>query len=424
MAAGIYRASAWPNGGASRWEKHFTLKNGVAIYGGFAGTEDPANFNLDNRDFENNETILSGYHPGTFLIPPYRVYHIFYHPEGTDLDKTAVLDGFTISGGKADGDEFPHNAGGGMYNEKSSPKLVNLKFTNNEAGFGGGLSNNSFSNPELSSVTFSGNQAVQGGGIFNRESSNPVLSNVTISNNQAIWGGGIWNTASNPILTDVTIVSNFASNSGGGINNTVSSPTMTNMVICNNLASNNGGGMYNYLSEPNMTNVTVSSNLADYGGGIYNRESSPILLNVTIAGNKAYEDLGWGMLNDESSPIIRNSIFWANGGEGREIKNIGNSLLHVSFSIVQEGGWLFITDDPQIRTLADNGGATLTHAIPRNSPAYAIPKAAGDGNWNGAPDTDQRGFRRAMTGFRAIGAYEDAGLVQPGVLMLLLDEDE
>ena len=77
---------------------HFTLKNGVAVYGGFGGTEDPTTFNLEYRDFEINETILSGINPGIpFHIPPYRVYHVFYHPEGTNLDETAVLDGFTIS---------------------------------------------------------------------------------------------------------------------------------------------------------------------------------------------------------------------------------------------------------------------------------------------------------------------------------------
>ena len=38
----------------------FQLINGVAIYGGFDGTEDPATFDLADRDFVANETILSG----------------------------------------------------------------------------------------------------------------------------------------------------------------------------------------------------------------------------------------------------------------------------------------------------------------------------------------------------------------------------
>src|SRR5690606_26465970 len=39
---------------------HFRMKDGVEIYGGFAGDEDPTDFDLNERDFELNETILSG----------------------------------------------------------------------------------------------------------------------------------------------------------------------------------------------------------------------------------------------------------------------------------------------------------------------------------------------------------------------------
>lgn len=420
VASGTYWPVHYPNGGSSNREMHFTLKNGVAIYGGFAGIENPAIFNLDDRDFQTNETILSGHHPGEpFHIPPYRVYHVFYHPEGTDLDETAILDGFTISGGKADGYTGLHDAGGGMFNRSSSPNLTNLQFINNEARAGGGIENNSDSNPVMTNLMISYNEAVQGGGISNTFS-NPLMSNVVISYNQSTFGGAMSNHYGHPIVTDVSIFNNVVTGDGGGISNFHSNPVITNMVIYNNLASRNGGGIYNQYSNPIMTNVTVSTNLADYGGGIYNKESNPVLLNMTIAGNKAYEDLGWGMLNNESNPVIKNSIFWANGGEDREIAKIGNSLLDVSFCIVQEGGWLFMTDDPQLQNLADNGGFTKTHAIPRNSPAYAIPKSAG-GNWNGAPDTDQRGARRSPGGLRAIGAYEDSRLVQPGVIMLLME---
>jgi len=40
----------------------FQLRNNVSLYGGFAGieTESPAAFNLANRDFTTNQTILSG----------------------------------------------------------------------------------------------------------------------------------------------------------------------------------------------------------------------------------------------------------------------------------------------------------------------------------------------------------------------------
>jgi hypothetical protein len=58
--------------------------------------------------------------------------------------------------------------------------------------------------------------------------------------------------------------------------------------------------------------------------------------------------------------------------------------------------------DPQLLPLADNGGATRTHAIPPNSPA--IDAGANPGQLA----TDQRGgeFVRAFDGVADIGAYE------------------
>ena len=62
------------------------MVNGVAIYGGFAGTEEPATFDLDDRDLTANETILSG-DIGTPGNNADNCYHVFYHPEGTNLDR-------------------------------------------------------------------------------------------------------------------------------------------------------------------------------------------------------------------------------------------------------------------------------------------------------------------------------------------------
>ncbi len=138
VAAGRYSPTSWPNGeidSATR-EIHFSLKNGVTVYGGFAGTETL----LNKRDVDANKTILSG-DIGTEGDDSDNCYHVFYHPEDTDLDATAVLDGFTISGGKADITDHPgseHSYGGGMYNDKSSPMLTNCTFSGDFAGYDGG----------------------------------------------------------------------------------------------------------------------------------------------------------------------------------------------------------------------------------------------------------------------------------------------
>ena len=90
-------------------EATFQLKYGVAIYCGFAGTETA----LAQRNVQNNVTILSG-DIGVADDPNDNCYHVFYHPPGTDLDATAVLDGFTVTGGNANASFFPGNVGAGI----------------------------------------------------------------------------------------------------------------------------------------------------------------------------------------------------------------------------------------------------------------------------------------------------------------------
>jgi hypothetical protein len=57
------------------------------------------------------------------------------------LNSTAIIDGFTIKGGNADGSgsisysglNFYQNVGGGMFNASSSPTLTNVTFSGNSA---------------------------------------------------------------------------------------------------------------------------------------------------------------------------------------------------------------------------------------------------------------------------------------------------
>ena len=68
--------------------------------------------------------------------------------------------------------------GGGIYNTTSNPTLVNVVFAGNEAcnNQGGGICNYMGSSASLTNVTFSGNTAPYGGGMFNNNSS-PTLVN-------------------------------------------------------------------------------------------------------------------------------------------------------------------------------------------------------------------------------------------------------
>ena len=276
----------------------FTLKDGVAVYGGFAGTET----SLNQRDWQTNVTVLSGdidqndtvdvngVVTSAMDIAGNNAYHVV---TGGGTNNTAVLDGFVITAGNAN---IPlDDAGGGMYNNNSSPTLRNLIFSGNAANSGGGMANLNSSNPTLTNVTFSGNAADFGGGMYNENSSNPTLTNVTFSGNDANSnGGGMFNQSSSPTLTNVAFIGNTAGSWGGGMDNIAnSSPTLTNVIFSGNAASFQGGGMGSFFSSLTLTNVTFSGNTAgSSGGGMEHGNSNSTLTNVIMWGNTAPSSAG------------------------------------------------------------------------------------------------------------------------------------
>lgn len=338
----------------------FSLAGGALIYGGFDGTET----HRDERDWQSNVTILSGdidnndaNADGNFIaetpadIQGSNSYHVLF---ADTTSGGAVLDGFVITAGQANGAAFTHQVdGGGIYNRDNNLALENLTFSGNTAvEYGGGLYNtltdfltlqnitfshntvttlgggggmhNRYSNPTLTNVTFSDNSAPvnsTGGGLDNQFTSSPTLLHVTFNNNSAGWGGGMYNyNNSAPTLTDVTFTANSATGSSGGAggglyNSNASSPTLTDITFSNNFATNGGGGMFNSIdSAPQLTNVIFSNNTVQnwYGGGFYNSSGDPLLVNVLFFGNSTRAG-GGGMYSDgDCLPDLRNVTFSGN----------------------------------------------------------------------------------------------------------------
>ena len=351
----------------------FQMKNGVAIYGGFAGGETE----LGQRDWEANETILSGDLNGDdgpdFANNGENSYHVFYHYV-LFLDQTAVLDGFTVSGGNANGPS-PHDTGGGMLNQFfGSPALINVTFSGNSGFRGGGMLNYDNSSPALTNCIFSQNHAFgtdpesrrgRGGGIYNEEDSSPALTNCTFSGNSAdLRGGGMYNDEdSSPTLTDCIFSGNSANLRGGGMYNFYSAPVLTNATFSQNNAygsttPDGGGGIYSesdpYNEEgpaPTLTNCTFSGNSANYGGGMSNNSASPVLTNCTFSGNSAGVD-GGGIKVLGSGPTLTNCTFSGNSagtrGGGFWISGSRPTLTNCTFSgnsAGTEGGGMYISPE-------------------------------------------------------------------------------
>ncbi|BCS95388.1 hypothetical protein DSLASN_10200 [Desulfoluna limicola] len=192
---GLYTPTWAPNlsGETDPRANHFSLKKGVAVYGGFTGTES----SIEERVVDMNTTIFSGEIQSSLTTDNIR--HIFYHPESLGLDATARLDRVTISSGNADGEGI-HGQGGGMLNLSASPTLRLCRFENNRAGSGGALFNND-SSPELVQCLLYGNETLA---IANRNNSHPAVVNTTLTANV----GGISNDATSSVRLESSIVWN------------------------------------------------------------------------------------------------------------------------------------------------------------------------------------------------------------------------
>ncbi len=203
VAAGTYTPSAEHGGTGDRY-RSFQMLNSVGIYGGF----DPSvgDTGWEDRDWVENRVTLSG-DIGTPGNPNDNCYHVFYHPWASDIDSTAILDGFVVSGGNANG--------------------------SGSRGDGGGIYNDSDCSPTLTNCTFEGNSALDdGGGIYNGSDSGPVLTNCLFHGNSAGGnGGGLYTWIADPILTNCTFSMNSAGGSGGGIYGYGSSATLTNCIL-------------------------------------------------------------------------------------------------------------------------------------------------------------------------------------------------
>ena len=118
VAAGTYK----PTTGTDRTAT-FQLKNGVAVYGGFAGTETAR----DQRNPATNVTILSGDIGNDAAdATATNSYHVVTGATG------ATLDGFTITAGNANGAD-PNDQRRRDVQHCSSPTLTNVTFSGNSA---------------------------------------------------------------------------------------------------------------------------------------------------------------------------------------------------------------------------------------------------------------------------------------------------
>ncbi len=276
------------------------LKSGVYVYGGFDGTETVRS----QRDYVNNSTILSG-DIGIANDASDNSYHVVMGKTG------AILDGFFITDGNADG-EFSDRLGGGMVNEDEGPLISNCVFYNNYAEEGGAVYNiQEDAIPIFSDCTFKDNDANKGGGMVCRSGAHAYIKNCLFENNSGEWRGGaiFIDYGADPII-DASIITN------------------------NDCADGNGAGIYvddnaSQLdgTDPIIINTTISNNTASHRGGafsVFSGAASPVLYNCTFSNNSAGAGGGAIAVDNQAVIYIKNGMYSGNSG-GTGSNDIDNS---------------------------------------------------------------------------------------------------
>lgn len=319
----------------------FEIPDGVAVYGGFNGTET----SLSQRNWNVNKTIISGDIDGD-TRSTHNTYNVFYLKNVSAL---TILDGFTITGGNAD-----FNA------------PISEIYTSGAAIYNDGRSG-SFTNPTIRNCTFSLNFAVGvGGAIFNSAGYNgsnqaqyihcQFNNNISQGGGGAVCNWGVYTGSCNPKFEFCQFTGNKTDNSGGAILSDGQAGTCEaqyiNCQFYKNEASLYGGAIYNLGKSgnctPTVTGCLFWSNKAFSAAGIYclgseNGNSSPRITNCIFYKNEAttggsvYSNAGEdtnGKPTGTAKPTITNCIIWKNTAPtARLLRNI-NSAPTISYSIV------------------------------------------------------------------------------------------
>lgn len=246
-----------------------------------------------------------------------------------------------------------------------------------------------------------------GGGIYIEPSVATVnITNCAVLNNTAQHGGGIYMFGSGIFyLIDSTVAGNTATaqNGAGGIDDSRSTVRIMNSTVSGNRSTSTvegTGGVRLYETETwfiigstitdNSSNGTTyysAGGLAALGG----RGPGPIS-NTIIAKNTGLNPDYYGVSSGAKHSLIgitNSSSGFINGVNGNIVGSVENPI------------------DPQIGTLAENGGNFPTHALLSGSRAIDAGNNTLSINRQGQPlEIDQRGYQRIVNSMVDIGSYE------------------
>ncbi len=277
--------------------KTFYLKDGIKLYGGFAGNET----NFSQRNWQNNPTILSGDLLGNdgpdFTNYEDNVEHIIVSLN--DSIQGVTIDGFTIKGcnannniyRQAEGEYVGTYIGGALFQFKGKITAENNIFE----------ANNSYFSPVALGYNMAGS-----------------ISNCIFRNNTAYDIGALLIQKNTIAVTNSIFKNNHASNGTGAIKiDRTMSDTISNCVFDNNNSFLYGGAIDIYQSNATNINnsVFIDNKTNYYGSAIDNWESNATAItNNTFLNNRIVDTTympDHTVYNYMSDLTITNCIIWS-----------------------------------------------------------------------------------------------------------------
>ncbi len=277
VAAGTYIPSNL-NGSTDFRDASFHLTNGVAMFGGFNGTE----LFKDDRDPSVNITTLSGDlqqddNSGGDISDNAR--HVV---TVSTNDPLTLLDGYVIRGGNADG---ATGGGGIIFVSAINPSINNCTCVENVSTTSGGalLLQVSTGVTVTDSLVQSNISEHTGGAIAISENSTISINKCKFRENQSNTGGSILN-AGNLTISNSLLTANYATDKGGAISSldTATLLRIVNCTITQNVSTHTGGGIV-------------------IGSGLLEIANSIIWGNVHLSGDDAFAQI---LAINSPSPIL------------------------------------------------------------------------------------------------------------------------
>jgi hypothetical protein len=241
VAQGIYKPDQGGSNTPGDRRARFRLINGMSIYGGFpsGGAE------FAQRDPNLYETILSGDLNGddgpNFANNGENSYHVVTGGS-TTTNQTTVIDGFTITGGYANGPESFDKRGAGIkFYVDCGFRIINCTVIGNKAENAGGgmysVGDGGCGSTIINCRFISNTSCWRGGAFCLSAESIPYIINTVISRNEAVTGAAIYVIEGYPRIINCTISRNIALDQCGGVIVSDGSSHLTNCILWLNLDS-------------------------------------------------------------------------------------------------------------------------------------------------------------------------------------------